>query len=117
MDFTRSRNTIIAALILVCALGFNGLGGITFDVLGASVTLSGLAIASIVGIAANAILPGKTTSSRHIKCDVASVYTTNRRQNAGGRDCNKILPKTYVIMQFFLLGNNLRRQLKLAVID
>ena len=58
VDFTRSRNTIIAALILVCALGFNGLGGITFDVLGASVTLSGLAIASIVGIAANAILPG-----------------------------------------------------------
>ena len=58
VDFTRSRNTIIAALILVCALGFNGLGGITFDVLGASVTLSGLAIASIVGIAANAILTG-----------------------------------------------------------
>lgn len=58
VDFTRSRNTIIAALILVCALGFNGIGGITFTVFGASVTLSGLAIASIVGIAVNAILPG-----------------------------------------------------------
>ena len=58
VDFTRSRNTIIAALILVCALGFNSLGGITFHVLGASVTLSGLAIASIVGIIANAVLPG-----------------------------------------------------------
>ena len=58
VDFTRSRNTIIAALILVCALGFNSLGGITFTLLGADITLSGLAIASIVGIAANAILPG-----------------------------------------------------------
>ncbi len=58
VDFTRSRNTIIAALILVCALGFNSLGGITFTLFGASVTLSGLAIASIVGIVVNAILPG-----------------------------------------------------------
>lgn len=58
VDFTRSRNTIIAALILVCALGFNSLGGITFEVFGADVTLSGLAIASIVGIIANAVLPG-----------------------------------------------------------
>ena len=58
VDFTRSRNTIIAALILVCALGFNSLGGITFTVFGADVTLSGLAIASIVGILANALLPG-----------------------------------------------------------
>ena len=58
VDFTRSRNTIIAALILVCALGFNSLGGITFTVAGANITLSGLAIASIVGIIATAILPG-----------------------------------------------------------
>lgn len=58
VDFTRSRNTIIAALILVCALGFNAVGGISFTVAGAEITLSGLAIAAIVGIAANAILPG-----------------------------------------------------------
>ena len=45
-------------LILVCALGFNSLGGITFTLFGASITLSGLAIASIVGIIVNAILPG-----------------------------------------------------------
>ncbi|MFR2966120.1 MAG: hypothetical protein ACLTK0_06920 [Anaerovoracaceae bacterium] len=64
-DFTRSRNTIIAALILVCALGFGSLGGITFDVLGASVTLSGLAMASIVGIAANAIL---RVMNMNLKC-------------------------------------------------
>lgn len=58
VDFTRSRNTIIAALILVCALGFNSLGGVTFAVFGVDINLSGLAIASIVGIGANAILPG-----------------------------------------------------------
>ena len=57
VDFTRSRNTIIAALILVCALGFNSIGGISFTVAGATISLSGLAIASLVGIIVNAILP------------------------------------------------------------
>ena len=58
VDFTRSRNTIIAALILVCALGFNSIGGISFNAFGATISLSGLAIASLVGIIVNAILPG-----------------------------------------------------------
>ena len=58
VDFTRSRNTIIAALILVCALGFNSIGGISFTAFGASISLSGLAIASLVGIIVNAVLPG-----------------------------------------------------------
>ena len=58
VDFTKSRNTIIAALILVCSLGFNSVGGITFTVFGTSITLSGLAIAAIVGIVVNAVLPG-----------------------------------------------------------
>ena len=57
VDFTKSRNVIIAALILVLAIGINysPSGAITFG----AVSLSGLAVASIVGIAANAILPGK----------------------------------------------------------
>ena len=58
IDFTNSRNLIIAAVILVSALGFNSTGGITFTVAGAAVTLSGLAIAAILGILLNAILPG-----------------------------------------------------------
>ena len=58
VDFTKSRNTIIAALILVCALGFNATGGISFGVGSATISLSGLAIAAIVGIVVNAILPG-----------------------------------------------------------
>ncbi|HJB20566.1 MAG TPA: uracil-xanthine permease family protein [Candidatus Fournierella merdavium] len=58
VDFTNSRNLIIAAVILVSALGFNSLGGLTFNVAGVSITLSGLAIAAILGILLNAILPG-----------------------------------------------------------
>ena len=59
VDFTNSRNLIIAAVILVSALGFNSVGGITIPFgAGNSFTLSGLAIAAIVGILLNAILPG-----------------------------------------------------------
>ncbi len=57
VDFTNSRNLIIAAVILVCGLGFSG--GLTFEVGGAHITLTALAIAAIAGIALNAILPGK----------------------------------------------------------
>ncbi len=57
VDFTNSRNLIIAAVIMVCGLGFTD--GITFTIGGATITLTALAIAAIVGIALNAILPGK----------------------------------------------------------
>ncbi len=56
VDFTNSRNLIIAAVILVCGLGFSG--GLTFQVGEASITLTSLAIAAIAGIILNAILPG-----------------------------------------------------------
>ena len=56
VDFTNSRNLIIAAVILVCGLGFSS--GITFTVGGATVQLTALAIAAIAGIILNAILPG-----------------------------------------------------------
>ncbi|CZT55049.1 Uracil permease [Eubacteriaceae bacterium CHKCI005] len=58
VDFTNSRNLIIAAVILVSALGFNSVGGITIAAGGVSINLSGLAIAAILGILLNAILPG-----------------------------------------------------------
>ena len=42
VDFTKSRNLIIAAVILVSALGFNSVGGITVPLWGGySFTLSG----------------------------------------------------------------------------
>ena len=56
VDFTNSRNVIVAALILVLAIGINySVGSIQIGI----VSLSGLAVASIVGIIVNAILPGK----------------------------------------------------------
>ena len=56
VDLTNSRNLIIAAVILVCGLGFSG--GITFNVGGTAITLTAMAIAAIAGVALNAILPG-----------------------------------------------------------
>ena len=55
VDFTNTRNVIIAALILVLAIGISYSGSIQIGI----VSLSGLAVASIVGIGLNAILPGK----------------------------------------------------------
>ena len=54
VDFTNTRNVIIAALILVLAIGITYSGSIQIGV----VSLSGLAVSSIVGILLNAILPG-----------------------------------------------------------
>lgn len=61
VDFTKSRNLIVAASIFVCALGFSApdINGISFTIAGAPVNLSSLAIAALVGILMNAILPGK----------------------------------------------------------
>lgn len=58
VDFSNNRNVIIAALILVLAIGikyYNASGAIQIG----SISLSGLAVASVVGILLNAILPGK----------------------------------------------------------
>ena len=56
VDLTKSRNLIIAAVILVSGLGFSS--GLTFTIGGTSITLTALAIAAIAGILLNAILPG-----------------------------------------------------------
>lgn len=75
IDFGKARNVIIAAIILVLAIGvtYSAAGNITiplykivfdgfgfvFEKLGFSIALSGLAIGSLVGIILNAVLPGK----------------------------------------------------------
>ena len=60
VDFTKSRNVIIAALILVLSIGINysEMGAVVFTVGEATISLSGLAVAAIVGIVLNAVLPG-----------------------------------------------------------
>lgn len=56
VDFTKSRNLIIAAVILVTGLGFSD--GLTFTIGKTHITLTALALAAIFGILLNAILPG-----------------------------------------------------------
>lgn len=63
VDFTKSRNLVIAAVILVCGLGFSS--GLTFNIGSTPVTLTGLALAAIFGILLNAILPGKDFSDKN----------------------------------------------------
>ena len=60
VDFTKSRNVIIAALIMSLALGisFSEAGAIAFQIGEVTISLSGLAVAAIVGILLNAVLPG-----------------------------------------------------------
>jgi len=57
VDFTASRNVIIAALILVLAIGIKY--GANDSISLGFTSLSGLAVAALVGIILNAILPGK----------------------------------------------------------
>jgi uracil permease len=57
IDFSRSRNIIIAALILGLSIGINYSGAISFAVGSVNISLSGLAVGALVGIIFNAALP------------------------------------------------------------
>ena len=76
VDFTNNRNVLIAALILVLAIGISfGPGSITFG----KISLSGLAVAALVGIILNAVLPG---NDFHFTGD----YASGKRATAEGQD-------------------------------
>lgn len=61
VDFVKSRNVIIAALILVLSIGINysAAGAIAFQIGEITISLSGLAVGALTGIILNAILPEK----------------------------------------------------------
>ena len=61
VDFTKTRNVIIAALILVLSIGikFSAAGAVNFTIGSLTISLSGLAVGALVGIILNAILPEK----------------------------------------------------------
>ena len=61
VDLGKSRNMLIAALILVLTLGisFSKAGTLAFKVGSLNISLSGLAVGALMGIILNAILPGK----------------------------------------------------------
>ena len=61
VNFEKSRNVIIAAMILVLSIGINysEAGAIVIPIGSVTISLSGLAVGSLVGIILNAVLPGK----------------------------------------------------------
>lgn len=61
VDFAKTRNVLIAALILVLSIGitYSDAGAISFSLGSLTISLSGLAVGALVGIILNAILPGK----------------------------------------------------------
>ena len=59
VDFTKSRNVLIAAMIMGLAVGVTYSGSILIPVGSVTLSLSGLAVAALVGIFMNAVLPGK----------------------------------------------------------
>ena len=61
VDFSKSRNVLIAALILVLSIGINysEAGALAFNLGNFTINFTGLATGSLVGILLNAILPGK----------------------------------------------------------
>lgn len=58
IDLTKSRNLIIAAVVLVSGLGFST-SPLTFTIGSVTLSFGGIACAAIFGIILNAILPGK----------------------------------------------------------
>ncbi len=76
VDFSRSRNVIIAGLIMVLAIGIKygtGTEAVTLSLGSFSVNMSGLAMAAIVGILLNAILPGNEYEFDEGMSDAASL--------------------------------------------
>lgn len=61
VDFTKTRNVIVTALIIVLSIGiaYSEAGAIVVPVGAISIALSGLAVGSLVGIVLNIVLPGK----------------------------------------------------------
>ena len=83
VDFTKSRNVIIAALILVLSIGINysAAGAIAFQIGKITISLSGLAVGALTGIILNAILPGKDYNfDEEIPSDTAVNFQVGDRQ-------------------------------------
>lgn len=61
VDFAKSRNVIIAALILVLSIGINysAAGSVGFMLGELKISFSGIAVGALTGIVLNAVLPGK----------------------------------------------------------
>ncbi len=80
VDFTKNRNVIIAALILVLAIGIKYGANDAIDL--GFTKLSGLALAALVGVILNAVLPGKDYEfGANPQGDKAVDFELNRFEN------------------------------------
>lgn len=68
VDFMKSRNVLVCAIVLVLSLGiaYSTQGAIIIDAGGITVSLSGLAVGSLAGILLNAILPNADDTAARI---------------------------------------------------
>ncbi len=75
VDFAKTRNVLIAALILVLSIGikYSAAGAVSFQLGDLTISLSGLAVGALTGIILNAILPGKDYSFDTEKPDATGV--------------------------------------------
>ncbi|MBQ4371864.1 MAG: uracil-xanthine permease [Firmicutes bacterium] len=75
VDFTQSRNIIIAALTLVLAIGikYGARDAISFSFGSVNINLTGLAVASLTAIILNAVLPGADDSFADDPKDAATL--------------------------------------------
>lgn len=77
VDFTSSRNVIIAALILVLAIGIKYGAGDSISI--GFTSLSALAVAAMAGVFLNAVLPGKDYEfGKNTRGDISVNFEINR---------------------------------------
>ena len=94
VDFAKSRNVIIAALILVLSIGisYSAAGAISFSIGGITISLTGLAVGALVGIILNAILPGKDYVFNTDGNIQVSSQTSNEKENIKIKENAKTQP-------------------------
>ena len=64
VDFQKTRNVIIAAVVLVLSIGiaYSTIGAVVISAPDVTISLSGLAVGALAGIVLNIILPGKPSN-------------------------------------------------------
>ena len=91
VDFSHSRNIIIAALILGLSIGisYSSAGAIAFSIGSVDISLSGLAVGALVGIILNAILPLKEKDYKGASKDYTTVEEDEEKEAAEKKAATK----------------------------
>ncbi len=87
VDLKKSRNLIIAAIILVCALGIDT---IDFSIGKINISLTALAVAALAGIILNAILPGNDYVFKIDDNDETETDDKNSENSENGGDSSEV---------------------------